>query len=154
MPAQLMAAFNGPKCCRVSSKARWTSSSCVTSTGEKRHEAAPKALATLWPWEVGRSQRVTLAPSRTNRSTVARPNPEAPPVTKATTFFIMAHEDGVDERRRSNGGGTRSISLGTIVAHTLSTCVRNQVEEMVEGFVYFYLRTTGYVIMIKPLATL
>ena len=48
------------------------------------------SLATASPCEVGRSQMVTLAPSRMNLAAVARPRPDAPPVTRPTTFFSMA----------------------------------------------------------------
>ena len=41
--------------------------------------------ATSDPADVGRSQITTRPPCRTILSTVARPRPEAPPVTRATT---------------------------------------------------------------------
>lgn len=46
--------------------------------------SAPKVSATLGPSEFGKSQMIILAPFLTNLSTVARPSPDAPPVTKPT----------------------------------------------------------------------
>lgn len=45
---------------------------------------SPRVLATTCPDEVGRSQIKTFPPWRTILSAVARPRPEAPPVTRAT----------------------------------------------------------------------
>ena len=57
----------------------------LTSQGENT-QFSPKASATAWPCDVGKSQSTTLAPFWTNLSTVALPRPEAPPVTSATLF--------------------------------------------------------------------
>ena len=45
----------------------------------------PMALAVSAPGEAGRSSNATVAPAATRRSAVARPSPEAPPVTMALT---------------------------------------------------------------------
>ena len=45
------------------------------------------ALATCGPSESGKSHNTTLAPARANRSAVAFPRPEAPPVTKAVNPY-------------------------------------------------------------------
>ena len=49
----------------------------------------PISLTTSAPFDAFKSTRATLAPSRTNLSTVALPNPEAPPVTNPTTFLSI-----------------------------------------------------------------
>lgn len=57
----------------------------LTSVGANK-QFPPSVVATSFPFEVGKSQRITFAPSRTNLSTVARPRPDDPPVTKPTIF--------------------------------------------------------------------
>lgn len=54
---------------------------------------SPSSLATSAPLDVGRSPRTTFEPARANRSTVARPKPEAPPVTNATALFYYKIEN-------------------------------------------------------------
>lgn len=54
-----------------------------TSTGVKT--TFVKLFETFWPSLEGKSARITLAPCLERRSTVARPNPDAPPVTRAVT---------------------------------------------------------------------
>src|SRR5262245_34205029 len=46
---------------------------------------SPMAFATSVPDDAGRSSRATDAPTAMSRSDVARPSPEAPPVTTALT---------------------------------------------------------------------
>lgn len=58
----------------------------LTSTGTKT-TLSPNSAATSAPLDVGRSPRITLDPARAKRSTVARPKPDAPPVTNATALF-------------------------------------------------------------------
>lgn len=55
-----------------------------TSTGAN-NAFSPNSSATVLPFETGKSAITAFAPCLINRSTVPRPNPEAPPVTKATT---------------------------------------------------------------------
>lgn len=45
---------------------------------------SPNSSATILPFEAGKSAITAFAPCLINLSTVPRPNPEAPPVTKAT----------------------------------------------------------------------
>ena len=46
----------------------------------------PSSFATCAPSDELKSPSTTLLPALANLSTVALPNPEAPPVTKATAF--------------------------------------------------------------------
>lgn len=55
----------------------------LTSAGAKA-QRSPRVAARLWPSELGRSKITAQAPWLTSRSTVARPKPEAPPVTRPT----------------------------------------------------------------------
>jgi len=55
----------------------------LTSVGAKI-ALDPKLSLIFWPSELGRSQMTTLAPFLMNLSEVARPKPEAPPVTRVT----------------------------------------------------------------------
>lgn len=55
----------------------------LTSVGEKT-AFSPSWSASSWPADFGKSQMTILAPSRTNLSAVARPRPEAAPVTTPT----------------------------------------------------------------------
>ena len=50
---------------------------------------SPRVFATASPDEVGRSQIKTFHPKRISRSAVARPRPEAPPVTSATRPYRL-----------------------------------------------------------------
>lgn len=57
-----------------------------TSTGTNT-ALSLKAEATSEPFEAGKSQITTLAPFRTSLSAVARPKPDAAPVTSATNPY-------------------------------------------------------------------
>ena len=78
-PAQLTAMRIGPSPAATSrAAATWASS--VTSV---RAKVAPKPWAMSVPFSA-RSSTTTCAPAACNRRAVARPRPEAPPVTTAT----------------------------------------------------------------------
>ncbi|TNN32158.1 hypothetical protein EYF80_057683 [Liparis tanakae] len=55
----------------------------LTSAGAKA-QRSPRLAASAAPSEEGRSRITADAPLRIRRSTVARPRPDAPPVTKPT----------------------------------------------------------------------
>lgn len=55
-----------------------------TSTGANTALFSPSSSAKVLPFETGKSAITAFAPCLINLSTVPRPNPEAPPVTKAT----------------------------------------------------------------------
>lgn len=55
----------------------------LTSAGAKAHRS-PRVAARAAPSEEGRSRITAAAPFCTSRSTVARPRPDAPPVTRPT----------------------------------------------------------------------
>lgn len=57
----------------------------ITSAGVNK-QPFPICSATASPSDEGRSNIATLLPARANLSAVARPNPEAPPVTRLTPF--------------------------------------------------------------------
>lgn len=86
VPAQLTDTFSRPNLAFAVSIAVVTSVTDVTSTGTNT-TLSPSDSATLLPSDDGRSQRMTLASLWANRSTVARPRPLAPPVTRATVFY-------------------------------------------------------------------
>src|SRR5690242_21738177 len=95
MPAQLTRMRGGPsaRACAASSAAV-TSSGLVTSPAANAARAA-SSFATVVPFELGRSRRTTDAPASCSRLTVASPNPEAPPVTRATLPAIFIEPPGV-----------------------------------------------------------
>ena len=64
-----------------------TAAGSVTSAAANE-TVAPSRSATALPWEWGRSRMVTCAPAAASRSAVARPSPEAPPVTSAAVPSI------------------------------------------------------------------
>src|SRR3990167_4313108 len=86
MPAQLTRTFRPPRRWRASPSARSTSAPLVTSAGVNG-AAAPSAAASSAPRDVGRSRIAARPPAFTIRSTVARPSPDAPPVTTACTLL-------------------------------------------------------------------
>ncbi len=86
IPAQLTSTFIPPQCATAASSAAVTASALVTSAGVKA-AAGPRLLATSSPAEAGRSSSATRAPAATSRAAVARPRPEAPPVTTALTVL-------------------------------------------------------------------
>lgn len=88
VPAQLTATFSWPKCVFVSAKALATDSSDVTSVGTNK-ALSPNDVARFAPSDVFKSHITTRLPLRMKRSTVAFPRPEAPPVTRATAFYIF-----------------------------------------------------------------
>lgn len=66
----------------------------LTSAGKNMQLSI--CLATFSPSLDGRSHRMTLAPCLVNLSTVARPSPEAPPLTKLTNpYKTTANETSV-----------------------------------------------------------
>ena len=77
MPAQLTTTRSAAIPCT----ARRTSTSLVTVPSTNRARNAP---ATAAPFEAGRSRIVTFAPTAASEAVVARPNPDAPPVTNAS----------------------------------------------------------------------
>src|SRR5690606_15528093 len=88
-PAQCTSARSGPSS-EAASRAAVTCSGSVTSAGAKRQ---PRSAATCSPGEPGRSAMTTFAPPSVSRAAVARPSPEAPPVTSATdpsTFTVLS----------------------------------------------------------------
>src|SRR5687767_12265721 len=86
VPAQLTTTRSSPSSAAASSAAP-TASGSRTSPGANR-VASPRSLATSSPDDPGRSAMTTLAPASTKFSTVARPRPEAPPVTRATWLLM------------------------------------------------------------------
>ncbi len=84
MPAQFTRTLRPSNRARAAARAASTCSLLVTSAGVKS-ACAPSALATSAPPEPGKSSRATRAPAATRRLAVARPSPEAPPVTTAFT---------------------------------------------------------------------
>lgn len=84
MPAQFTTIARVPSSL-ARSTAACTAASSVTSAGAKR-TASPRA-ASAEVSALGRSIATTRAPPATRRVTVARPRPEAPPVTSAVLFF-------------------------------------------------------------------
>src|SRR5690348_16334681 len=78
MPAQLTAMRRS----RDAATAARASSSLVTSPGTNV-AAAPSSRATSAPADAGRSKMTTRAPRSSSSSAVARPRPDAPPVTSA-----------------------------------------------------------------------
>src|SRR4051812_5156169 len=85
-PAQLTTTRNGPRASARSSAAEIAASS-VTSAGAKT-AASPIAAAACSRSPPGRSTTTTFAPAAASRVAVARPRPEAPPVTRATASLI------------------------------------------------------------------
>lgn len=65
----------------------------LTSAGANA-QRSPRAVATLWPSELGRSRITALAPWSISRSTVALPKPEAPPVTSPTIPLDQGTKQG------------------------------------------------------------
>lgn len=59
--------------------------------GANAASVSPNSSARDFPFEPGKSPMTTLAPCLTNLSTVPRPKPEAPPVTKATVPYKATH---------------------------------------------------------------
>lgn len=72
-------------------KSQWMA--VLTSAGANA-QRSPRAAATLWPSELGRSRITALAPWLTSRSTVALPKPEAPPVTSPTIPLEQGTKQG------------------------------------------------------------
>jgi hypothetical protein len=75
-----------PNCSTVRSTARWTSSSLVTSQvrASTFPPSAVMSRAVSSSASVDRSAMATCAPARAKAKAVARPMPDAAPVTKAT----------------------------------------------------------------------
>lgn len=83
MPAQFTTTSSLLWFFSISAITFFTSSSLVTLAG-MNVAFSPISLATLSPSDVGRSQNTTLAPFLAKRAAVARPSPDAPPVTSVT----------------------------------------------------------------------
>src|SRR3989440_3692005 len=82
MPALLTRTSSRPK----RSAACWTKAAASASRSmcaSTKSAPAPISAATRLPRSTSRSANATLAPSATNRRTVASPMPDAPPVTAA-----------------------------------------------------------------------
>jgi hypothetical protein len=86
MPAQFTVMRSVPSPA-AASRAAVTLSGEVTSPGENTARS-PSSPATSLPREDGRSRMTMRAPFACSSFTVARPNPEAPPVTRATLSGI------------------------------------------------------------------
>src|SRR6516165_3376796 len=131
MPAQLTATRSAAIPCT----ARWTSTGLVISPSTKR---ACSARATAGPFEAGRSSIVTFAPAAASDAAVARPNPEAPPVTKASASLRRMNSNrlvgerpaGIRDRHCTNvvfgepAGSEERIEVGddiVIAATTVET---------------------------------
>src|SRR5439155_23650136 len=78
--------------CRTKAAASASRSMCA-STNTTSPPLAASSAATPLPRSASRSAKATVAPSVTNRRTVASPIPEAPPVTAATFPFSRAMFD-------------------------------------------------------------
>ncbi len=77
----------------------------LTSAGAKA-QRSPRLAARAGPSEEGRSRITADAPFCTRRSTVARPKPDAPPVTRPTIpYTTHTHTQGQTRGRR--GGEDR-----------------------------------------------
>src|SRR5207247_2619356 len=87
-------------------RAAATSSALLTSAGVKT-AASPSDFATSAPGEAGGARRRRRAPRPASRAAVARPRPEAPPVTTART-----DASSMDDPPRRNG------ILGTDIMRT------------------------------------
>mmetsp|Transcript_14182 Transcript_14182/g.42610 ORF Transcript_14182/g.42610 Transcript_14182/m.42610 type:complete len:235 (-) Transcript_14182:93-797(-) len=87
MPAHDTATSRRPNAVRAASIAAWTSASSLTSPLAKIAEE-PSSLATASPAS-DMSKMHALPPCLRKRSTVARPRPRAPPVTRATRFIVL-----------------------------------------------------------------
>src|SRR5436853_4166838 len=83
--------------CRTKAAASSSRSTCASRNTTSPPLAAISA-ATRLPRSTSRSAKATLAPSVTNRRTVASPIPEAPPVTAATFPFSRAMPDTLSLR--------------------------------------------------------
>lgn len=88
MPAQFTKTFNFPCCFSMLCTSLLISSGDLMSDGTN-WTFEPIVLAISFPFEVGKSHMITLAPFFTNRSTVAKPSPDEPPVTSATKFCFF-----------------------------------------------------------------
>src|SRR5213594_1654379 len=106
MPAQFTSTLMAPSRARAASRAPATSSALVTSAGVNT-AASPSDFATSAPGEAGRSRMAMRAPAPASRAAVARPRPDAPPVTTART-----DASSMDDPPRRNG------ILGTDIMRT------------------------------------
>src|SRR5437773_3013472 len=106
MPAQFTRTLMAPRRPRAVSRAAATSSALLTSAGVKT-AASPSDFATSAPGEAGRSRMAMRAPAPASRAAVARPRPDAPPVTTART-----DASSMDDPPRRNG------ILGTDIMRT------------------------------------
>ena len=79
-------------------------------------QLAPSDLATSAPSEVGRSHSMTLAPWRRNRSAVARPSPDADPVTKLTIPYSKEEKQRVSGTQEEEES-LRQLELELILMH-------------------------------------
>src|SRR5919109_345914 len=84
MPAQFTRTLMAPSRARAVSSAAPTSSALVTSAGVNT-AASPSDFATSAPGDAGRSRMAMRAPAAASRAAVARPRPDAPPVTTPRT---------------------------------------------------------------------
>src|SRR2546421_8833935 len=113
MPALLTRTSSRPKrsaACRTKAAASTSRSMCA-STKSAWPPLASISAATRLPRSTSRSANATLAPSATNRRTVASPMPDAPPVTAATfpASRAMSWSASV-EQRQVDGVAHRAIA--------------------------------------------
>src|ERR1700722_586488 len=92
-----------PKRRIVSATARWLSARTVTSptTASTR---SPNCFASSALRSRARSRVATFAPSSRKRSTMARPSPDAPPVTSVTLFSSQPISEKVAQVTRQQHG--------------------------------------------------
>src|ERR1700733_13206062 len=103
MPAQLTTIRGTPPArAPAASSAASTSAGLVTSPAANATRG-PRSPATAWPSEPGRSRMTTDAPASCSRTVVARPRPDAPPVTRAMFPAMFMNTYGTD--MSSSGGG-------------------------------------------------
>src|SRR2546426_2196160 len=129
MPAQLTRRLREPKRLPAVLRAASTSSALVTSAAVKRAEG-PSVFATSAPADAGGSRSATRPPAATRRSAVARPSPEAPPVTTAFTLrssmgpssgaILAAAQDVVAPRRP-----TPTSAVLSDTRHVIRICIHH-----------------------------
>src|SRR5580693_6955922 len=116
MPAQLTTILGTPPArAPAASSAASTSAGLVTSPGANATRG-PRSCATARPFEPGRSQMITDAPASCSRMVVARPRPDAPPVTRAMLPEMFMGTYGTHMSSSSGGPltGVRVLELAGI----------------------------------------
>lgn len=91
-PALACAVHENPQGARCSALSSAASKATTSVTSAAANEAyGPSSRLNFSPSDVGRSTRTVFTPRATRRSAVARPSPEAPPVTTAEAFVRSTH---------------------------------------------------------------